>query len=136
MCNGNGPCREFSCPTPTLGNLNNKTGLKAFQNYSGWSKCCSCFISRETQKLPKNEVAAVIYWPLQTTALQCQSHKTKGSHKTSTSRAQSRNHRQVGPDLGRTEAQHTECVNARHACDCFSLWHFNEKKRENVKALR
>lgn len=42
-------------PLPALGNLHHKTRLNAFRNYSGQSKCCSCFISRETQKPSKNE---------------------------------------------------------------------------------
>lgn len=43
-------------PPPTLSNLHHKTGLNAFRNDSGQSKCCTCFITRETQKLSKNEV--------------------------------------------------------------------------------
>lgn len=37
LYSGNYPDWGFSCPTPTLGNLHNKTGLEAFWSFSGWA---------------------------------------------------------------------------------------------------
>lgn len=91
-CSGNCPGWGFSCSTPTLGNPNNKTGLKAFRNCSGWEQLLlmlhlpgnsetsqewSCSSKAGSRANP----GALIYCLLQTTVLQCQSHKTKGRHR-------------------------------------------------------
>lgn len=78
----------FSCPTPTRGNPNNKTGLQAFRNRSGWSKLPRLHLpgnSEPSQEWRCSSEAgsgaspgALIHCLLQKTVLQCQSHKTKG----------------------------------------------------------
>lgn len=119
-CSGNCPGGEFSCPSPTHGNLNNKAGLKGSWNSSGWSKCCSCFISQETPKLPRNEVRGAkqaASWTLelqrtllQTTALQCQSHRPRaGSASRWNPLSLSTRQRSHIRDLGQNSSQVPEC---------------------------
>lgn len=136
---GNRPCWEFSCPSPTLQNLNNKTGPRAFWNHRGWGKCCTCFISQETQKPSKNEETeqsghpgAIMYCLLQTTVFQCQSHKTKGRPRfqrkpPSVSNCKARITDEWPQGADRSASDQNAGPKAGRAHGHFSFWHFNER---------
>ena len=74
---------------------------------------------------------ALIDCLLQTTVLQCQSHKAKGRHsiqkKTSISKLKTMiTERRPQTSQGQARSA-MKCLNAEHSRNVFSLWHFNEK---------